>query len=270
MLMALTTKNKDGFIDGTITRPLAGSAAEIKQWTRCNTLVKGWILNSISPNIAQSVMYSEDAHELWNELKERFSHTNRVHLFHIEEEIPDCVQGDMSVGEYYTKLKGLWDLHDALRPLSPCSGDTAKELHQYHKKQCTIKFLMGLNGVYIAARGQILLMEPLPTVNKVYSLIIQDEKQRVVSSQAIGKAPEVAAFAVKDGSHYLSKNPHLRCDRCDATGHTSDSCRAHLKCDYCGWKGHTVDICRKLKRATSNGNKGNHQDRKYGSSSVIP
>ncbi|KAF7144201.1 hypothetical protein RHSIM_Rhsim05G0096000 [Rhododendron simsii] len=163
---------------------------------------------------------------------------------------------------YYTKLKGLWDLHDALCPLPPCSGDTAKELHQHHQKQRTIKFLMGLNGVYTAARGQILLMEPLPTVNKVYSLIIQDEKQRVISSQAIGMAPKVAAFAVKDGSHYLSKNPHLRYDRCDATGHTSDSCRAHLKCDYCGWKGHAVDICRKFKRATSNGNKGNHQDRK--------
>lgn len=35
---------------------------------------------------------------------------------------------------------------------------------------------MGLNEFYTAARGQILLMEPLPIVNKVYSLIIQDEK----------------------------------------------------------------------------------------------
>lgn len=174
MLMALTTKNKDGFIDGTITRPLAGSAAEIKQWTRYNTLVKGWILNSISPSIAQSVMYSEDAHELWNELKELFSHTNSVHLSTSSRK--SMIVYKETWGEYYTKLKGLWDLRDALCPLPPCGGDTAKELHQYQQKQRTIKFLMGLNEFYTAARGQILLTEPLPIVNKVYSLIIQDEK----------------------------------------------------------------------------------------------
>ncbi|KAH7852529.1 hypothetical protein Vadar_026014 [Vaccinium darrowii] len=181
----------------------------------------------------------------------------------------------MSVGEYYTKLKGLWNLSDALCPRPSCSGDTAKRLHQYQQTQRTIKFFMGLNGVYTAARGQILLMELLPTVNKVYSLIIQDEKQQVVSSQAIGKAPEAAAFAVKVGSrnsntNYSPKNPHLKCERCDAIGHTSDTCRAHLKCDYYGWKGHTIDVCRKLKKATSNDNKGNQQDRKNASPSILP
>ena len=65
MLMALTIKNKDGFIDGTVTRPPASSDTETKQWTRCNILVKGWILNTISPKIAESVMYNDTAYELW-------------------------------------------------------------------------------------------------------------------------------------------------------------------------------------------------------------
>lgn len=107
MLMALISKNKDGFIDGTITKPLFGSIGEIKQWTYCNLLVKGWILNTISPDIAQSVMYNDTTLNLWKKLKERFSHTNRVHLFHIDQEIHNCVQGGMNTGEYYMKLKGL-------------------------------------------------------------------------------------------------------------------------------------------------------------------
>ncbi|KAL5567425.1 hypothetical protein UlMin_030589 [Ulmus minor] len=107
MLMALTTKNKDGFIDGTVTRPPASSEAETKQWTRCNILVKGWILNTMSPKIAKSVMYNDTAYELWEELMERFSHTNSVHLFQIEQEIHDCIQEGTSIGEYYTKLKSL-------------------------------------------------------------------------------------------------------------------------------------------------------------------
>ncbi|KAM7519479.1 hypothetical protein LguiB_018441 [Lonicera macranthoides] len=39
---------------------------------------------------------------------------------------------------------------------------------------------MGLNESYFAIRGQILLMQPLPTVRKVYSMLFQEEKQREV------------------------------------------------------------------------------------------
>ncbi|KAI9173360.1 hypothetical protein LWI28_000230 [Acer negundo] len=128
MLMALTIKNKDSFIDGTITKPPAGSVAKIKQWTRCNNLTKGWILNTILPNIAKSVMYNNGAYELWNEIKEHFSHTNNIHFFHIEQEIHDYVQGSKSISEYYTKLKGLWDTQDAMCSLSSCGGDTVEAL----------------------------------------------------------------------------------------------------------------------------------------------
>ncbi|XP_024028125.1 uncharacterized protein LOC112093585 [Morus notabilis] len=210
-------------------------------------------------------MYNDNALELWNELKERFSHTNSVHLFHIDQEIHDCVQGGMNIGEYYTKLKGLWDTRDVLCPLPPCDSETTKKLHEYQQKQRTIRFLMGLDGTYTTARGQILLIEPLPAMNKVFSLIIQDEKQRSVSSQMMGKTPDAAAFAVKDESqksnrNHPQRNAHLKCDRCNIMGHSTENCRAHLKCDYCGFKGHTIDVCRKLKRATS------HEDKKGNSS----
>ncbi|PNX92270.1 retrovirus-related Pol polyprotein from transposon TNT 1-94 [Trifolium pratense] len=257
MLMALTTKNKDGFVDGSIKKPSTTSSKEYRQWIRCNLLVKGWILNTISPNIAQSVMYTDDASKIWMELKERFSHTNSVHLFHIEKEIHECIQGDMSIGDYYTKLKGLWDARDALSPLPQINGDMAKKLKEYQQSQRTIQFLMKLNPVYAGARGQILLMDPLPPVNKVFSLIIQDEKQRNISPQTTADA---MAFAVRNeppnlkGNHQ-PRNPHLKCDRCNLVGHIAEHCRQHLKCDHCGYKGHTIDICRKLKRVNVQGDK---------------
>jgi hypothetical protein len=43
-------------------------------------------------------------------------------------------------------------------------------------------FLMGLNDQFSIICGQILLMEPLPPFNKVFSMILQDERQREVSS----------------------------------------------------------------------------------------
>lgn len=44
-----------------------------------------------------------------------------------------------------------------------------------------MQFLMGFNQSYSAIREQILLMNPLPDVAKVYSSIVQEEKQQSVS-----------------------------------------------------------------------------------------
>lgn len=39
-------------------------------------------------------------------------------------------------------------------------------------------FSMGLNDYFTHICGQILLVEPLSTINKVFSLVLQEEQQR--------------------------------------------------------------------------------------------
>ena len=39
---------------------------------------------------------------------------------------------------------------------------------------------MGLNESYANVRSQILITEPLPSINKVYTLILQEEKCRQI------------------------------------------------------------------------------------------
>lgn len=41
---------------------------------------------------------------------------------------------------------------------------------------------MGLNESYAQIRGQLLLMDPLPSIHKVFSLITQEERQRKVGA----------------------------------------------------------------------------------------
>ena len=43
-----------------------------------------------------------------------------------------------------------------------------------------MQFLMGFNDSYFQIKRLILLTNPLPSVNKVYSLLIQEERQRSV------------------------------------------------------------------------------------------
>ncbi|KAL5843345.1 hypothetical protein ACOSQ4_009303 [Xanthoceras sorbifolium] len=103
----------------------------------------------------------------------------------------------MTIGAYYTKLKGLWDERDALCCIPTCTCGIMKEVLQFQQNQKTMKFLIELNEVYSVVQGQILLMDLLPTVNKAHSLILQDERQRGISK---GGTPtiEASAFAVKN------------------------------------------------------------------------
>jgi len=69
MHIALSAKNKLRFIDGTI-KPLANTDARSAIWQRCNDMVLSWILHSLNPNIASSVLYCTSAFMVWNDLKD--------------------------------------------------------------------------------------------------------------------------------------------------------------------------------------------------------
>ena len=60
-----------------------------------------------------------------------------------------------------------------------------KEYNKFKEQDQNMQFLTGLNDSYNAVRGQILLMKELPSVREVYSLIIQEEKQREIGSPVI-------------------------------------------------------------------------------------
>ena len=93
-----------------------------------------------------------------------------------------------------------------------------------------MSFLMGLNETYAAVRGQILLMEPMPALSKVFSLLLQDEKQRKVGAGKkvlVDTLSALAAFGSKSGNtknFTKSKNGRPQCTHCGATGHVVDRC----------------------------------------------
>ncbi|KAG5525480.1 hypothetical protein RHGRI_017668 [Rhododendron griersonianum] len=196
-------------------------------------MVTSWLFNSLSKDLAASVIYSESAQAMWKDLKERFSQTNAPHLFQIEREIHDLAQDTMSVGTYFTKLKGMWDELNALSPTPSCSCGAMTEVLEYQRRQRTMKFLMGLHESYSTVRGQILLMEPLPTINKVFSLLVQEERQRDIVSTI--HVPEVAALASKSNTNGQRNFK--------STDKKKGGTRDRPTCEHCNWVGHTMDKC---------------------------
>ena len=58
MTTALTAMNKIAFIDGTLPRPDSGHLL-YNAWIRYNSMVTSWILNSVSKEIVDSLLYIE-------------------------------------------------------------------------------------------------------------------------------------------------------------------------------------------------------------------
>jgi hypothetical protein len=83
---ALGGKNKFDFVDGSIPVPTDFDPS-FKAWNRCNMLVHSWIMNSVEDSIAQSIVFLENAVDVWNELKERFSQGDYIRISELQCEI---------------------------------------------------------------------------------------------------------------------------------------------------------------------------------------
>jgi hypothetical protein len=86
MSMALTAKNKLQFINGKLPKPLP-SDPDYFAWTRCNNMVLSWIINSVTKEIATSIISVDLAETMWNDLRNRFSQQNGPRIFQIQKAI---------------------------------------------------------------------------------------------------------------------------------------------------------------------------------------
>jgi hypothetical protein len=91
-------------------------------------------------------------------------------------------QNNTSVNSYYTSLKSFWDELNNYRPKPLCLCGTSRTVLDYQHREYVFQFLMGLNEFFSHVRGQILLMDPLPSINKIFSMVVQEERQREITS----------------------------------------------------------------------------------------
>ena len=120
----------------------------------------------------------ETPSEIWTDLQERFSQGDFSHHYQVQRLIVELKQNQDFIFTYYTKIKTLWDELKMCTPPVPCTCGGMKHLNDRDEKVRLRQFLMGLHEIYSAIRGQIMLMQPLPTVKKASYLLCEEEKQR--------------------------------------------------------------------------------------------
>lgn len=89
-----------------------------------------------------------------------------------------------------------------------------------------MEFLQGLHDSFSTVRSQILLMEPFPSIQRIYSLVRQEEKQQELNVRSVPTVDSAAFQFVKQS--YRDRVPSKRqrpfCDHCNRHGHTREKC----------------------------------------------
>jgi hypothetical protein len=174
MQRALGAKNKLAFINGSTPEPDADDLNR-NAWERCNHLIHSWILNSVSPQIAQTIIFHVRAIDVWDELKDRFSKADRIRVSMLRSSINNLKQGSISVLDYFTEMKTLWEELNSHRPMPQCTCihqcicEAMHSARYFRLEDQVIQFLTGFNGQFAVVKTQVLLMDSLPAINKVYT-----------------------------------------------------------------------------------------------------
>ncbi|GAU29493.1 hypothetical protein TSUD_360380 [Trifolium subterraneum] len=207
MTVAIRSKNKLHFLDGSLPRPWDDDLDSLA-WDRCNTMVMSWITNSVDPEIAQSVIWMDVAADIWKELKDRFYQGDVFRISDIQEELCNLKQA-------ITKIRS------------------------YQESDQVIRFLKGLNEQYFPVRSQIMLMDPLPSISKVYSLLVQQERQNVVPMDE----SKLLAMSKTQYYHRGASSNRGRGYSSRGGGRTSAGRGKGKVCTYCGMTNHVIDDC---------------------------
>nr|KYP71896.1 Copia protein [Cajanus cajan] len=248
MLTALSAKNKVEFFDGTITQP-APNHVLFSVWKRFNNMVISWLVHSVSISIRQSILWMDNAIDIWKDLKVRYSQGDLLRISDLQQELASIRQGGANITDYFTKLRMIWDELESYRPALFCTCDVKCSCNaltdvMLRKMQDRImQFLRGLNEQYHNVRSNILMMDPLPSIAKVFSYVVQQERQ-LTNSDIVGNLNAINAASS------LSSRTNYSCSYCGREGHTVESCykkngRSGKVCTHCGFNGHIVEECYK-------------------------
>ncbi|XP_019235092.1 PREDICTED: uncharacterized protein LOC109215474 [Nicotiana attenuata] len=166
----------------------------------CNDMVKAWITNSVSREIATSVMCLKTAREVWKDINDRFGQANGSKYLQIQREISTTTQGSSDIATYFTKFRSLWDELNSSYVGPVCSSGA---LPKFIEDQQLFQFLNGLNESYSTVKSAIMMMNPLPPISKAYSLLQQDESQKVSLSNVSNFSGDSASFSVSTGHQQI-------------------------------------------------------------------
>ncbi|KAK9673127.1 hypothetical protein RND81_12G148200 [Saponaria officinalis] len=194
MELALSAKRRLGYVNGKTPKPKEDEE-KIEAWTVANN-------------------------------QKRYTVANGARKFKLNRESYEATQNERSIEDYYTQLQMIWDELDNMSTLVttlPSITKVTTNIAEYLKaveaqaeERKLFQFLNGLDKDYGVLRSNILMMDPLPSVEHTVSLMLQEEMQ----------ANNLGNTNLQESLALLSKREFERekCVHCGRDNHKSELC----------------------------------------------
>ena len=120
-----------------------------------------------------------------------------------------------------------------------CECSAAVLLKKLQQRSRVTKFLMGLNEGYEQTRRHIVMLKPIPTIEDVFKMVAQDERQKLVKhvlkvENAVFQTTGASTLPVSDGNEY-------------ATAYNTYQPRSSIPlCTHCAQLVHVIQKCFRL------------------------
>lgn len=148
-------------------------------------MVISWILNVVSKEMANSLLYLDIARSVWTDLEDRFCQGIAPSIFQLKQQLNSLSQVSLDLNTYFTKLKILWDELRNHQPILICECEGKKPWMNHQQVEYVTQFLMGLNESYADVRAQILMIDPLPSMSKIFNSLCRKRDNTQLDMQEI-------------------------------------------------------------------------------------
>lgn len=188
---------------------------------------------TIDPSLLSNISHRENAKDLWDHIKRRFSITSAPKNQQIKADLANCKQQGIYVEEYFGKLTKIWDSVSNYRPLRRCTCgrcvcDLLTQLEKDRDEDQVQQSLYGLDDrLFHSIRSTLTTRVPLPTLEEAYNLVKQEEDLNN-SHHVREEKSEVTAFAAQTKPRFSNSrdNNVTICKHCNRSGHLSENCFA--------------------------------------------
>ena len=116
MQLALDGREKLGYITGETTEPAKTEERAWRRWKSENSIVYGWLINSMVSSVKKPFMFLPTAQDIWSAVRESYGNSkNAARAYDIRARIWSLKQEAMILTDYYHDKVSLWQELDLLK-----------------------------------------------------------------------------------------------------------------------------------------------------------
>ncbi|XP_078165548.1 uncharacterized protein LOC144560258 [Carex rostrata] len=218
----------------TATDPL------FNRWDIEDTVVKGWICNSLDTNLYGKFLRYPTAKEVWDAIATTFyDGSDTTQVFELNKRVNKIKQEGRPVEEYYNELQDIWLEIDFRHPNPMVCAIDIEKFDKCTQESRVYSFLDGLDDKLDNERANVLQMTPFPTLEQAFVRVRKEAtRQEIMRKGYEGEVQSSVAMVSKGQRNFETNyNSNKFSPYVDKSG---------LKCTYCGQTRHTKDQCFQL------------------------